>query len=759
VILSGRLAEEFLDIYEENLQKYNFITLNIIFCGNKQYHSTKKYANDPFFNPGGIVTDFKEVINYLKSNKICQNNNSPFQFIPDEIETISFAIFLKKFPSLFINDEELENFKKFVSNNYIEDDKKNNIFKTKLNIPYYLYSSIFIRLFDMSNDFYHDINKALISENYHNFKQFIYMLYYGLNRNVFKTVHDKYLYKAINVDLKTYNEIKSKKLLLIKNFQSFTKNREVAENFAKFKKPNLKMILLVVKPLIGKSDIIVTNFDNTGFNFVGEDEVIFLPFSVFEISEDNDDNNQNNNIDNDNGSYEIIYLNYINRYEKDIIDLLDADTKDNKIGKYFKKLSEKSENSIFNKIISKKAITSIREYRNKKIVLWIDQYCHCKIYKEFIKQYSKELKDFYFEKATTIDEAYLILSNYEYKLIYIIINEKLSNDFFSVYEQNIKKIGVVTANIIFCDEESKVKNQYINNPFINPGKIVTNFSKVVQYLKKDECGFENIINLPTTLDPNFTGNNYGFIFKQLVEKQIAEPSKTIKKMIINLPDKKSISDFQNFVYKYGHKKLSEVVNPSQEKKIDLPLYIYPKFFMRLYGLQTKFYSDINKYLSNQENNFGLYETFVKALYYGVSESVLLSTNEIPLYRGSVISVNEFKVLKNNYDSKKNVFYSCKNFLSFSKREEKAKEFLDKSLNSMNSSVYLTKFIIRGFVKKANGNNLMTNAEMRHYSDYPSEKEVLFFPFSSFEIIKIDQETYKRSILKIIELNYVGAQSI
>jgi len=49
--------------------------------------------------------------------------------------------------------------------------------------------------------------------------------------------------------------------------------------------------------------------------------------------------------------------------------------------------------------------------------------------------------------------------------------------------------------------------------------------------------------------------------------------------------------------------------------------------------------------------------------------------------------------------------------------------------------------------------------MRHYSNIPSEKEVLFFPFSSFEIIKIGQETYKRSILKIIELNYVGAQSI
>lgn len=32
VILSGRLAEEFLDIYEENLRKSSVLTLNIIFA-------------------------------------------------------------------------------------------------------------------------------------------------------------------------------------------------------------------------------------------------------------------------------------------------------------------------------------------------------------------------------------------------------------------------------------------------------------------------------------------------------------------------------------------------------------------------------------------------------------------------------------------------------------------------------------------------------------------------------------------------------
>ena len=70
VILSGRLAEEFLDLYEENLQQFNIVTLNIIFCSNINLHKSKKYANDPFYNPGGVVSNFKDVIKYLeKDNK------------------------------------------------------------------------------------------------------------------------------------------------------------------------------------------------------------------------------------------------------------------------------------------------------------------------------------------------------------------------------------------------------------------------------------------------------------------------------------------------------------------------------------------------------------------------------------------------------------------------------------------------------------------------------------------------------------------
>ena len=41
--------------------------------------------------------------------------------------------------------------------------------------------------------------------------------------------------------------------------------------------------------------------------------------------------------------------------------------------------------------------------------------------------------------------------------------------------------------------------------------------------------------------------------------------------------------------------------------------------MRSFGLENDFYYDINKYLSNRENDFRLYNTYITILYYGLSQ--------------------------------------------------------------------------------------------------------------------------------------------
>ena len=76
----------------------------------------------------------------------------------------------------------------------------------------------------------------------------------------------------------------------------------------------------------------------------------------------------------------------------------------------------------------------------------------------------------------------------------------------------------------------------------------------------------------------------------------------------------------------------------------------------------------------------------------------------------------------------------------------------------NNDIYPTKFIIEKYEKIGNNNNfseLMSNVEMRHYSGFATEKEVLFLPLSVFRITYIDEGKFYGKKIMVIKLNYVG----
>ena len=65
VIIGESLVEDYFNRYCL-LQEPNIIAATIIFSKNKDYHFSKPYANDLYLNPGGIVDDFIEVIEYMQ---------------------------------------------------------------------------------------------------------------------------------------------------------------------------------------------------------------------------------------------------------------------------------------------------------------------------------------------------------------------------------------------------------------------------------------------------------------------------------------------------------------------------------------------------------------------------------------------------------------------------------------------------------------------------------------------------------------------
>ena len=139
-------------------------------------------------------------------------------------------------------------------------------------------------------------------------------------------------------------------------------------------------------------------------------------------------------------------------------------------------------------------------------------------------------------------------------------------------------------------------------------------------------------------------------------------------------------------------------------------------------------------------------SYIKVLYEGIKlQSLNIASNNI-LYRGSRISKKEIKKIKGNLDKRNsdlpNTIVFSKSFLSFTKEKKIAENFLFLTENKNNE---LSKVL---FILENNEDidySLSTHADIEKISFYPMEKEVLFFPFSSFEIKEVKQINTKMKL--------------
>ena len=139
-------------------------------------------------------------------------------------------------------------------------------------------------------------------------------------------------------------------------------------------------------------------------------------------------------------------------------------------------------------------------------------------------------------------------------------------------------------------------------------------------------------------------------------------------------------------------------------------------------------------------------SYIKVLYEGIKlQSLSIASNNI-LYGGSRISKKEIKKIKDNLDKRNsdlpNTIVFSKSFLSFTKEKKIAENFLFLTENKNNE---LSKVL---FILENNEDidySLSTHADIEKISFYPMEKEVLFFPFSSFEIKEVKQINTKMKL--------------
>ena len=383
----------------------------------------------------------------------------------------------------------------------------------------------------------------------------------------------------------------------------------------------------------------------------------------------------------------------------------------------------------------------------KLILFWIDE----DIDNEENSNYIKELESFYSIKVmafkdviSAIDE----LKKIRFKETKIIINGQLYNEFVRMFKMNLKDIYVAPKIIVFTKHKKVFVENHkdfidSNNIFYSFCGVVESFDDIIKFCKNEITSCK--LNIPDDAQLTF----------EYIDKKEKLVLPLFFKALIENSSNKDMEKYTSNLYKKYSNKSDKIKNllGSIESIPNIPIEILSKYYARLYTCESEFYRNINKELGS--NTVEKYLPYIKTLYEGVKFQSLPLCKEKKLYRGSKISKKEINIIK-TYMQKKikglpsSIVFS-KSFLSFSKEKENAERFL--KMGDINKDLFRVLFVLEK--DDEIGYNLATHGDLEEISFFPSEKEVLFFPFSSFELKDIKEIKIGNEKCYEIKLLYLG----
>ena len=381
-------------------------------------------------------------------------------------------------------------------------------------------------------------------------------------------------------------------------------------------------------------------------------------------------------------------------------------------------------------------------------VIWIDP----NVFNGENSIYFEELENIKNTKISrfkNVEDALELIKSLKFSETTIIISGSLYTEFIKKFEENLTDIFIIPKIIIFTlNKEKFLENNKIYNDkynsFYNLGGIQTSFSDIKNFLLKP-------LSMPINKKEIIEDQKLTFEYIDSKEKLILP---LLYQTLIEITSADNVEKYTEYLYnKYSaNKEIDKLLN-SIKNISDIPIELLSKYYTRLYTIQSDFYKDINRDLRGKEKD--KYITYIKLLYEGLKlKSLPLATNN-ELYRGTKISNDEIIKIKEYLKNKKKdlpaAIVFSKSFLSFSKDKDIAEKFLNDTNDNKNLSKVL--YIIEKGDKI--DYSLSTHSDIENISKYPDEREVLFFPFSSFEIKEINESIYKNEKIYEIKLLYLG----
>ena len=377
---------------------------------------------------------------------------------------------------------------------------------------------------------------------------------------------------------------------------------------------------------------------------------------------------------------------------------------------------------------------------NKKPnLIWIDAHINNSENTGYQEKF-KETKRFEFLTYEKVDDGIEKLKDIFFEDTYLIVSGSLYPEFISYFKDNLKDIYTIPKIIIFCSNKGNFMKrnmnfkEYFEHPYFNAGGIQTKFSEVMDFVlnKNKKISFDKEKKYE-----EYNKNDELIDRKKNIEEYIDKKEKLYLplyyKTLIKITDEDNIDEYNQYLYKKFlnnikiNNLLSPIINLSK-----IPNELLCKYYTRLYTLDTPLYKEMNKNL--RKGNVEEYKNFIKVMYEGLKLNCLSSSFNETLYRGTSIKKSEIEIIKKYLNKKIEdlpgaIVYS-KTFLSFTENVNNAKSFLGFLGHTSNNEISPVLYIL----EKDNNidESLLTNVDCEKISPF-QEKEILFLPFSCFEI--------------------------
>ena len=342
--------------------------------------------------------------------------------------------------------------------------------------------------------------------------------------------------------------------------------------------------------------------------------------------------------------------------------------------------------------------------------------------------------------------------------IYIITSGSIYPEFYYFFKNAVTYIKNLPVQIIFTSDAksflAKHKNDEIGKQigkFYNLGGVTDDFLQVEDFIKKT-----NKILKDYKVDCQYTyerSRDFRRLqtFTYLNENENLYLPSFYKDILNNKKiDYEEIKILINFILKnFGNDQICYLLK-GMILFNDIPEPILSKFFARAYTLESSFYGIMNQNL--MKKNYNIYLTYIKLLYKGIFNNSYKPKTGCTLYRGTRLEKLEINYLKDmvkkkGASQKVPMIYST-SFLSFSTDNEVSKGLTSRREASEENRETILKL---NPLREEDKNEIMkTNASLSEISLFHEEDEVLFFPFSSFEIVDVKEYS---SIMTVITLDY------